>query len=662
MSKYILFVWGIFLFPYLVFSQSDDNTEIAKLYQEVRSQVSDNPTVSDSLLQTLKNKCKASSNNTCNKDSLNILQADIYHRLAYKNIGTNVDSSRAYNAKSRSLYLALKNKKGLSASTFAEAKIYTADGKYHEAIQEFDNYISNLNKAEDQIDIAKAEYEKSSCHQRIGFQDSAMACVLRAVPIFEKEGLRKDLANSYGAIGIINKSLSQFDEAKKYLIEARDIYIEIENKIGENRMIGNLANTMYAEGDTLGAIEHFKIVAQKAEETNDLRTQALVNLNISNAYYQIKQYDSATTYIDKAIVLSDGLGARMKYMMDYKKGAIDIEQGETQRGIGLLENAYAASIELKSYIDARDMAHYLDLGYATSGDFKMANKYSRKFSELKDSVITIESNKTINELKTKYETEKNELKIQNLELTTVKQQQRITGISIALALFSILSFFLFKLYQKVNQQKTIINKALKEKEILLKEIHHRVKNNLQLVSSLLTMQSRSIDDPTAIQAINEGKNRVRSMALIHQDLYNKENITGIGVKQYLEKLSKEIFATYRIDTSRLLLQLDIQDIDLDIDTLVPLGLIINELITNSLKYAFPQNQKGNMYISLQDEGSTLKLKVTDDGIGYNPLDIKENSFGSTLISALTEQLEGNLKMSHDEGTKMELTFKEYKVV
>ena len=223
--------------------------------------------------------------------------------------------------------------------------------------------------------------------------------------------------------------------------------------------------------------------------------------------------------------------------------------------------------------------------------------------------------------------------------------------ALALVLFSILIFILYRLYKKVNQQKKIISKSLTEKDLLLREIHHRVKNNLQLVSSLLTMQGRSIDDQSTIQAINEGKSRVRSMALIHQDLYNRENIIGISVKDYIEKLAKELFYTYKITNDRIRFELEIEDIELDIDTVVPIGLILNELITNSLKYAWPEENNGVLTITLKKSNKSTRLTVKDDGIGYIPKEVREGSFGATLISALTQQLNGELNVKIDDGTE-----------
>lgn len=245
--------------------------------------------------------------------------------------------------------------------------------------------------------------------------------------------------------------------------------------------------------------------------------------------------------------------------------------------------------------------------------------------------------------------------------TKLSNKNKIISIgTVSLAIILTLLLFLCRLLQKYKNKKDKLAKALSEKDILLREIHHRVKNNLQLISSLLTLQGRSIDDEIAIKAINEGKNRVRSMALIHQDLYNKENLTGITVKTYMEKLIQELFDTYRIDKDRIKLELDIEDLELDVDTVIPLGLIINELITNSLKYAFPNEDTGILKVNLSEINDQLVLTISDNGIGYDTTKINKNSFGSTLVNALTEQLEGSIEIDNNQGTTILISIKDYK--
>jgi len=245
-----------------------------------------------------------------------------------------------------------------------------------------------------------------------------------------------------------------------------------------------------------------------------------------------------------------------------------------------------------------------------------------------------------------------EIKLSDEKIRRYKISGLLASLLLALGLFTV--FQLKKRNTQIQSQNKVISKALSDKDVLLREIHHRVKNNLQLVSSLLTLQGRSVDSDSAIQAIKEGQTRVRSMALIHQDLYHKESLTEIGVKGYVEKLTSELFATYRIDTNLISRSMDVDDMELDVDTLIPLGLIINELLTNSLKYAFPAEREGSLLVSLSKSDNQIELVVKDDGVGYDPTEVRDDSFGSTLIAALTEQLEGviSFETKLDGGTSV----------
>ena len=207
------------------------------------------------------------------------------------------------------------------------------------------------------------------------------------------------------------------------------------------------------------------------------------------------------------------------------------------------------------------------------------------------------------------------------------------------------------------EKNDIIERSLQEKEVLLREIHHRVKNNLQVISSLLSLQSRRVQDQSVQEAILEGRNRVRSMAMIHQDLYQTENLTTIDVGQYIDKLTRNLFASYNIEPERIEMDTDIEPLQLDVDVLIPLGLILNELITNSLKYAFPQSRPGKIEVSLQKEAGQLKLQVTDNGVGmpedFDPM--RSTSMGYQLISSFVRKLKGVLELKHREGTQVLLS-------
>ncbi|MEL7148591.1 MAG: sensor histidine kinase, partial [Bacteroidota bacterium] len=250
-----------------------------------------------------------------------------------------------------------------------------------------------------------------------------------------------------------------------------------------------------------------------------------------------------------------------------------------------------------------------------------------------------------------------------LKETELQNQQSIMTVGlIGLGLLGLFLLVLFRRNRKITEQKGIIEKALGEKDILLREIHHRVKNNLQLVSSLLGLQGMTTEDIEIKEAINAGKSRVMSMALIHQDLYNKEKLTSVNVKEYLEKLCRELISTYQLSPNQVQLTTAIQPLDLDVDTLIPLGLIINELLTNALKYAFPGQQTGEIHIKLYEQAERLRLEVNDNGVGIDTTQAKETSFGLRLIKSLLRQLDGEMQTTNDGGSQFTFEFRDYKKV
>jgi two-component sensor histidine kinase len=190
---------------------------------------------------------------------------------------------------------------------------------------------------------------------------------------------------------------------------------------------------------------------------------------------------------------------------------------------------------------------------------------------------------------------------------------------------------------------------LREKEVLLREIHHRVKNNMQIIYSLLRLQSRETDEKKEVDMLLESQNRIRSMSLIHEKLYQSEDLAHIDFSEYIGDLTKELFRSYRFNTDKLVFKADIEDAIIGVDTAIPCGLIINELVSNSLKHAFPGGREGEIQIALRrvdglesgtqhEKSEMFELTVRDNGIGMpEEMDFRNSeSLGLRLVSTLSE--------------------------
>ena len=207
-----------------------------------------------------------------------------------------------------------------------------------------------------------------------------------------------------------------------------------------------------------------------------------------------------------------------------------------------------------------------------------------------------------------------------------------------------------------------IKASLKDKEVLIKEVHHRVKNNMQIISSLLNLQIDYLNDEDAVNILKESQNRVKSMAMIHEKLYLSKNLTKINFVDYIQSLVSNLFYSYNIKEDHIKPILKIENVNLNIDTAIPCGLIITELISNCLKYAFPNQMKGEIIIILKSVEDKFELVISDNGIGL-PVNVNLNNIktlGILLVKSLTEQIDGKISIKKNCGTQFKIIFKEMK--
>lgn len=252
----------------------------------------------------------------------------------------------------------------------------------------------------------------------------------------------------------------------------------------------------------------------------------------------------------------------------------------------------------------------------------------------------------------------NELK-QKL-LTDEKKNKGILWAGIGV--FGIAGVIIFWQYKRQRNKNAIINRQSRELEVLNKEIHHRVKNNLQVISSMLDLQSQSLQDEKATSIIKEGMQRVQSMAFIHQNLYQGNAVNSVNMNEYIKMLSNHLFQTYNIRTDKIRFHSHIQDLKLHTDTAIPLGMILNELISNSLKYAFNKRESGDIWVVMKKNDNELLLQVKDNGIGLPQNFDPENSssFGYEIVKAFSQKLRARMNIESNGGTDVQIIISKFK--
>jgi PAS domain S-box-containing protein len=202
--------------------------------------------------------------------------------------------------------------------------------------------------------------------------------------------------------------------------------------------------------------------------------------------------------------------------------------------------------------------------------------------------------------------------------------------------------------------------SLEDKELLLRELHHRVKNNMQIISSLLSLQSQHIKDERDLKIFKSSQTRVKTMSLIHEELYSSQDFSHINLSEYIRNLTKELLTSHIGDPGRVQLTVNVEEINMELETAIPLGLLINEIVANSVNHAFPHHQKGEIIVDLKREGDAFILKISDDGIGipeYVDFE-KAETLGFQLVNNLVNQLDGEIEMQTNNGVTFIVKFKE----
>jgi two-component sensor histidine kinase len=311
---------------------------------------------------------------------------------------------------------------------------------------------------------------------------------------------------------------------------------------------------------------------------------------------------------------------------------------------------------------SKELAGY----YEAIGDKENALKSHLQYYRYKDSLNTTARYYLVKEVETKFKTGEKEQQLaianekQRLQQKLLKESnQRIWILSGAIVLLTVLTIALYKIYKTKQKQSRLLVLKNQQIETLMRELHHRVKNNLQVVSSLLNLQSNRVEDDIARDALEQGKSRVDAMAMIHQKLYMDEVSASINMTDYLESLCLSLAASFGYDSRTVKVTVSLADTKMDIDKAIPVGLIVNELVTNAFKYAFNGISEPLVTVRMISANAKVTVMVSDNGTGFDSTLVmnKKESFGIKLVNMLVGQLKGEMKTEQKNGAVFTITYK-----
>ncbi|WAC12979.1 histidine kinase dimerization/phosphoacceptor domain -containing protein [Dyadobacter pollutisoli] len=559
----------------------------------------------------------------------------------------------------------------------------------------------------DSAEVRRVDYMLAAANRWQGDYATAISIYKK---IYEYSKSRKDsvdIAQSGQFIGTLSMFIGQNVSAQQHLIEAASIYARIGTPAQKASVQSSLASFYMSLDQKKKAEERYLAALQQFTTMKDSAGMASVNANLGMLYTDLGDFKKAEDHLfrQKALNAIFPTLREMGFHYDFL-GKLRQKQGrlgeayqsliqalrireklsstynlcESKLNIGeilILLKRYPEAIvhlnqvfdyqEHKSLNQQQQAYQLLSEAYEKTNNSEAALASFKAFKQISDSIYSEKSIRIIAEKDAEYNMnrQRDEIKLLNKEKEVSQSQLFRSRIIIYITIFGLVlimvaAILVLLLYKKIKYKNELISRTLRDKELLMHEIHHRVKNNLQLISSLLNLQSKYVYDEIAFEALQKGRHRVKSMAILHQQLYTGKEITDVNMEDYLRELANNIVGQYAKAEKSPTLDISVHEVLMNVDQAISVGLIVNELLTNALKHAFPteRSESGLIEVIMSNaEKGGWMLTVRDNGIGGRseiPAGEQKgnDAFGRRLVSLLAQKLGAMVQTKDDNGTEI----------
>jgi two-component sensor histidine kinase len=619
-------------------------------------------------------------------------QQDALHTnllLCEQSISSNKsDSALYYIEEAGKLISSVSDTRLLSQYNHLHGKSLYMMGRFDEAQIKYETAIQLGKEISDTLLIANCYNDLGRMNKKQSAYSKALSNFNQARNYYFYAGDSSGIALVTLNVGNVLKSIGQTELAKTEYRKALSYFIRTGDEPNQAGVYNNLGNIFKNDKQYDSSFYYMYKTLELRKRGTSKTGLAFIYHNLANLHLALHNADSALYYINLSFSINSELHSETDMAFDYNVlGSIYLEMGNFSEAVKNLESAYGL-IENEGLSENKlDILRQLGVAHYKNGNSNKSAAYFIEYFQQTDSLQIINQNSFIESELMRYTVFADSLKANQLQLerdlelakkdntelaNRINFRNYLYGYIILFLIIVIVAVFFFNAKRRLAQTKAheavleVQNEELKrtliskeEKEILLKEVHHRVKNNLQIINSLIRLQSNFMNAKNFREKLMETENRIRSMALIHEKLYKTGNLASLSVRNYIEELSFNILESYENHKVKIKLKFDLEEKEYGIDTLIPLGLIINEVLSNSIKHAFFEREEGNIFISIHSEGNRSVMKISDDGIGAELTfdELKEDSLGLELIDSLCDQLDGKLELNTENGFSYTFDFK-----
>jgi two-component sensor histidine kinase/Tfp pilus assembly protein PilF len=563
---------------------------------------------------------------------------------------------KQYDSASTCLHQVLSNPKFKAPATHWLGTLHASADNLDSAIIYFQKAMENSLEIGHGKGVAAAELNLGIAYKTRGLYALALTHSHHAVKYFDRQPPSRELASAFNNIAIIYTNTKDFESALLYHRRTLSVRRTLNLQYLAAHSLNNIGKTFVDMNNLDSAVFYFTESLTIKREQNE-NTASTLN-NLGEAHLKLGKPEAAIHFLEESLRIKHAKSDKAGQAITLKNlGHVYLILGKFRSAAFYLDEGEAFAREVNSLEYLRDIVDLQSQLNEKTGNMKRALAYNRELIAVKDSLLNKEKAQIIGELQIRFETEKKEQQILLMQredqLQVANLQQKNTLIIALIAGIALVAAIVVLLW--INSRSA--RQGKERVEMLMQELQHRIRNNLQLLSSIFTLQTKNLTDASTIALAKGSEGRVNAIAMIHRELSGDGTATQVAMDHYVRELVEALKNAYRQDSAELLLQFELEKLNLDVDKAMPLGLIINELVTNSFKYAFPGTTDPKLRVAMRMENTgSLLLQVSDNGHQVKDVSYYESntSFGLNMVRTLVRELHGKLEIHLQNGTHFHL--------